>query len=180
MTQKNRQPQLFSGDTEFDGDVQIDGDMTVNGDITRGGSVQTPIIDAGATLALDPLIHAGRTVGMDQASGSTVTLPAATGTGNRYRIVVTTTVTTNDHILICTVGDDLVGVIYQVDTDTADAIAAYPAIAADAMDTITLNGTTTGGLIGDILEVQDIGTGVWALIGYTNANGVVATPIATT
>lgn len=114
---------------------------------------------------------------LNRAAGVAVTLPAATGTGQAYRFVMAATAT-GDHTISCAGTDEFAGVIYQCDTDTSDADVAYPAIAADNFDTITLDGTTTGGLIGDWIEVMDVASGVWALNGVVNANGTVATPLS--
>lgn len=118
-----------------------------------------------------------KTYVLNLAAAQAITLPAATGTGHAYRFVVGITAT-GDKTILCAGTDEYAGVIYQVDTDSSDALVAYPAIAADNYDTITLNGTTTGGLIGDWIEVVDVVTGTWALVGHTNGNGTVATPLS--
>ncbi len=148
--------------------------------LTSGGTGGGAPVLAGATLTLSAAEHNGRTIYWDQASGSVITLPAATGSGAKFRLVVSTTVTSNSHQLLCAGTDEYAGTVYQIDTDTGDAIAAYPALAADDFDDLDLNGTTTGGLIGDWVEVEDIATGVWAINGTTNATGVVATPLTST
>lgn len=113
------------------------------------------------------------------ASGATATLPAASGTGHSYRFVVGTTVTSNAYaIATASDSDEFRGTILQTDTDTSDALVSYPAIAADNFDTISMNGTTTGGLTGDWIEVMDVASGVWAVTGHVNGNGTVATPIS--
>lgn len=149
-------------------------------ELNRSADVSGRLVSAGNTLTLTQAAHDGKTIALDQADGSALTLPAATGTGTRFRVVVSVTVTSNAHSISCAGTDEFVGVIYQVDTDTSDAIVAYPALAADDFDVISMNGTTTGGLIGDWFELEDVASGSWALLGYSNANGTVATPIATT
>jgi len=136
-------------------------------------------VSAGSTLTVTKALHDGRVILLDQADGSVCTLPAATGLGSRYTFIVSVTVTSNVHsIATDSDSDEFVGHTYQVDTDTSDAIAAYPGIASDNFDLISMNGTTTGGLIGDWIEVIDISTGNWAVRMFTNGNGTVATPIA--
>jgi len=140
---------------------------------------RTSLIAGGSTLTLSQELHDGKIILFDQADGSAFTLPAATGTGMRFTCIVSVTVTSNVHsIATDSDSDEFVGHTYQVDTDTSDAIAAYPAIAADNFDTISMNGTTTGGLIGDWVELVDLATGNWAVRFFTNGNGTVATPIA--
>ena len=93
----------------------------------------------GASLALTEAGHAGQTVVSNLAATQAITLPVATGSGNRYRIYVQTTKTGN--LTITTNGsDDLVGML-QV---SSDGSAPAPFL-SDGTDTIiTLNGGSTG------------------------------------
>lgn len=132
-----------------------------------------------ATLTVTQAAHAGRTITLNRAAGITVTLPAATGTGAVYKFVVATTVTSNSNIIqVANATDEFVGVVLQVDTDTTDTLAAYPALDADGFDTITMNGSTTGGLQGDYYTIIDAGAGKFLLNGFQNATGTVATPLS--
>tara|TARA_R110000868_G_scaffold123837_2_gene327651 strand:+ start:2535 stop:3065 length:531 start_codon:yes stop_codon:yes gene_type:complete len=145
-------------------------------EINRAADVSARMIAAGATLAVTLALHDGKTIALDTLAGSVCTLPLATGTGARLRFVVTVAPTSNAHVIKAPSGVDMLsGVIYQTDTDTGDALVAYPAIAADTYDTITLNGTTQGGLIGDVIELEDVVSGTWALVGFVNGNGTVET-----
>lgn len=132
-----------------------------------------------ATLTLTQAAHAGQTVTLSRAAGVTVTLPAATGTGAVYKIAVVTTVTSNaDIIQVANATDEFVGIVYQVDADTGDALVAYPALDADGFDTITMDGSTTGGILGDIYTIIDIAAGKFQLIGHQTGTGTVATPLS--
>lgn len=137
-------------------------------------------VAGGSSLTLTEATHDGKTILLDTAAGTAITLPAATGSGMRVKVIVSATVTSNDHTIACAGTDEFAGVVYQVDTDTSDAVAAYPALAADNFDVITMNGSTTGGLAGDWYMLEDIASGVWALVGYQNGTGVVATPLSAT
>lgn len=132
-----------------------------------------------ADTALTQADHAGKIVTLGSADGDTITLPAAAGTGDVYIIIVDETVTSNNHIIQCVnAADEFLGVIYQVDTDTSDTLAAYPALDADGFDTITMDGSTQGGLKGDKFVLIDIAAGHWNLVGHINATGTVATPFS--
>jgi len=136
-------------------------------------------VGAGSTLTLSKALHHNKIILLDQADGSVITLPAATGSGLKVELIVSVTVTSNVHsIATDSDSDEFLGHVYQVDTDTSDAIAAYPAVVADNFDLISMNGTTTGGLIGDRIKLLDLITGVWAIDMLTNGNGTVASPIA--
>ena len=153
-------------------------DTNENGRATHfsGLAIKPRFLTAAALTLQDK--DAGKTVITDIAATQTITLPAATGTGNVFKVIVGVTATGNKVIQVANATDEFAGMLFQVDTDTADALVAYPAIAADNYDTITLNGTTTGGLIGDVVTITDIASGVFLLEGNTNANGVVATPLS--
>ncbi len=136
-------------------------------------------IAAGSTITLSKAEHDGRIILFDTAGGSVITLPAATGLGTHFTCIVSVTVTSATHQIVTdSDSDEFIGHVYQVDSDTSDAIAAYPGIAADNFDVISMNGTTTGGLLGDWIELVDVSTGNWAIKMFTNGNGTVATPIA--
>lgn len=141
-----------------------------------GGSAPVP---AGATLSLTKAAHDGRTIVFDTAAGSVITLPAATGSGAKFRCVVSVLATTNSHVLQC-VGDDMMqGACGIVDTDSADATIQFAALVGDTFDTITMNRTTTGlGAPGDYVEVEDIIADIWAVRGVIRASGTVATPFS--
>lgn len=132
-----------------------------------------------STVSLTQASHGGQTVTLSRAAGVTVTLPAAAGTGAVYTVIVNTAVTSNaDIIQVANATDEFVGVVYQVDTDTGDALVAYPSLDGDGYDTITMDGSTTGGLQGDRYVITDIASGKFQLIGHQNATGTVATPLS--
>lgn len=130
-------------------------------------------VDANGTNA-----YAGNDIILTIAGAQTITLPAATGSGRRYRVIVGVTATGNKVIQVANSTDEFAGVVYQVDTDTADALVAYPAVDADGFDTVTLNGTTSGGLAGDVVEFVDVASGLFMINGHTCGTGVVATPLS--
>ena len=131
--------------------------------------LQTPVSQEGfvnitAATTLNATDHAGRLMRFNIAAGVTVTLPAATGTGNRYRFCVNTTVTSAADIIAVVGNDSFFGNIFA-SQDSADTVVSWTA-AADS-DQISLNGTTTGGIAGDYIEVTDIATDRWIAWGPT-------------
>lgn len=109
----------------------------------------------------------------------TQTLPAATGSGARFRFVVGA-VNTSNHLIKVTGNDVMYGNIIANSTgDTPDLAQPWPT-AADS-DTITLNGTTTGGqAVGDFVELIDIAADKWLVFGVVTASGTEATPFSAT
>ncbi|MCK5609076.1 hypothetical protein KAR91_44790 [Candidatus Pacearchaeota archaeon] len=151
-----------------------------SGAVTTGeasiGSVPVP---AGGTLTLTRADHNGKTIVFDTAAGSVITLPAATGTGMKFRCVVSVLATSNSHVLKCVGTDMMQGACGIIDTDTSDATIQFAALVGDTFDTITMNRTTTGlAAPGDYVEVEDIIAGVWAVRGLIRADGSVATPFS--
>jgi len=128
------------------------------------------IIALTASASLTASAHAGRLVTLSAAAGLTVTLPAATGTGNVYELLVITTVTSNDYIIqVANATDSFYGGI-----STSTDVAGISELAVAGDDTITMNGSTTGGLIGSWFRVKDGGTGIWMLEGFNCSTGTEA------
>lgn len=130
--------------------------------------------DTGATLTVTEAAHEGRTITLNRAAGQAVTLPAATGSGARYRFYVGTTITSNT-TTIKVVGDDTMSGM----ASGAGAAAGTFLTAADT-DTITFNGTTTGGILGTFVDLQDVAADKWAVEVRMNASSTIATPFSAT
>lgn len=157
----------------------LDGLTATTAELNRAADVSGRLVAAGGTLSVTEAAHDGKTILLDTVAGSVCTLPAATGSGARFRFVVSVARTSNSHVVkvAASTDDEFVGHVYQVDTDTGDAIAAYPALDADGFDTITLDGTDGGADIGDVIEVEDVKAGTWALVAHLHGSGAVGTPL---
>jgi hypothetical protein len=129
-----------------------------------------------ATLAITSALHNGRTITVNKADGSTLTLPAATGSGARFRIVVGTTITSVGLVISPTGNDTMFGTVFGAQ-DGGVTVEAWEAAAGN--NTITLDGSTKGGLKGDIIELEDIAADVWRVLGHVQQTGVQATPFST-
>lgn len=149
-------------------------------EINAVADVSARLVDLDATsLTVTAATHAGKTITLSHtAAESVVTLPAATGTGNVYTFIVAAVNTNNHKIQVANATDEFAGVLLQTDTDTSDTLASYPALAADNFDTITLNGTTKGGFVGDEIVIKDLASGVFQITGHVNGSGTVATPFS--
>lgn len=113
---------------------------------------------------------------LNVASGSTVTLPAATGSGFKYKFMVGTTITSNDYIIQAASADDIMQGLILGAADGGNTVNGWEAAATS--DTITLNGSTKGGLIGDVIELVDAKEGVWIVSGAIAQTGTEATPFS--
>lgn len=150
-------------------------------DIVRTNSVSTRNVQvATAAFAIVQNTNEGRNMLLNNAGGaSTVTLPNATGSGAIYRFTVQAVNTSNYIIKTNRGADTFDGLILNAKTDGSGVMRGWTPAATD--DTITLNGTTTGGSsIGDWVEVRDIAVNQWAVSGNTSGTGTVATPFSDT
>ncbi|WP_085033932.1 hypothetical protein [Ensifer aridi] len=135
-----------------------------------------PIRVTASTLSLTMATHGGATVVAERAAGITMTLPAASGTGVKFRIVVGTTVTSNSlKVQVANATDVMTGTA-TFGQDGADTTVMFET-AADS-DTITMNGSTTGAIKGDIIELEDIASGLWSVTIVGSATGTEATPFS--
>lgn len=128
-------------------------------------------ITAATTLSRNR--HAGAVVNVVNTTGFAVTLPAATGTGDVYTLYYPTTVSSGNHTVVRAGSDVIIGAV-GLSTD----IAGTTMPAASTTATITLNGGTTGGVIGSMLRFTDAISGKWLLEGNLVCTGTEATPFS--
>lgn len=136
-------------------------------------------VAAGAAKSLTVADNSGQTVKLDTAAGSVVTLPAATGSGARFRFLVTVLATSASHkIQVANSSDTMIGIINGTRVDSGNAVLGFAAQAAS--DTITLNRSTTGSVtLGEWVEVEDVAANLWAVSGMLSATGAAfATPFS--
>lgn len=119
-----------------------------------------------ATLSVKRYLHSGRTTVANLATGFTYTLPATSGSGNRYRFVIGTTLTSGTGIIkVANATDVFVGGVLMNDIgDSSAALADYQPTASTS-DTITFTASIGGGKAGDWFDLEDIATGKWAVNG---------------
>lgn len=151
--------------------------------VTDGAALAAfaPVAATAATLTVTRLAHANRTIVMDKSGGITITLPAATGTGDKYRFVVGS-VSTTGYVIKSVVGTDLMeGIIIGASTTDSATDAARTWLSGATDDTVTLNGTTTGGVaVGDWVEFEDLTATGWFVRGMVTQSGSEATPFSDT
>lgn len=128
-----------------------------------------------ASTTLNPS-HVGATVVVNAAAGLTLTLPAASGTGYEYDVLIGTTVTSNSVIIqVANASDVMTGNALNA-ADAGDTAVMFETAAAS--DTITMNGTTTGGIKGDRVVLKDVAANLWAVNVRGSATGTEATPFS--
>lgn len=127
-----------------------------------------------ATVTITDDVHVGQRVVLNRAAGVTATLPAASGSGNRYEFILAADATGDHVIQVASSSDTMMGVAY-LGNDAAGASCFYT---ADTSDTITLDGSTKGGLKGARVVLDDIAANTWAVIVMSEASGIEATPFS--
>lgn len=145
-------------------------------EINRAADVSGRIVNASAaTLTVTEATHEGKIITLDRAAGVTVTLPAATGSGAKYTFITKTTVTSNNNIIQVTGDDTMKGVAWMA-ADGGDSVVAFET-AADS-DTITMNGSTKGGIVGSRIELIDYAADTWNVQCFLQGTGSEATPFS--
>lgn len=148
-------------------------------EIESGGVLHRPIETLAAATSITRADHDGKVL-LLTGTGAAIaqTLPAATGSGAHFKFVVGAVNTSNHVIQVANATDVMQGQIITCSTtDTPDL--AQPWTTASDSDTITLNGTTQGGqAVGDYIELIDIASGKWLVLGFTRSSGTEVTPFS--
>jgi hypothetical protein len=146
-------------------------------EIDAAADVSTRLVAAtAATLTVTVAAHDSKIIVFDRAAGVTATLPAATGSGAVFRFAVGTAVTSNSYkVQVADATDVMSGSLYLTD-QAAGTGTEFSTVAAS--DTITMNGSTTGGLAGGLFTFVDLATNLYAVQGNLIATGAEATPFS--
>jgi hypothetical protein len=148
-------------------------------EINAAADASSYLVDATAsTLTLSAATHGNKLVKLNRAAGIAVTLPAASGSGVRFKLYVGTTVTSNTStVKVANASDTMVGFVHQF-ADGGTTANFYEI--GSTTDTITMDGTTRGGIIGDVIDICDVATNLWLVEVRQSATGVEATPLSAT
>lgn len=135
-------------------------------------AMQPITITASATVNKDT--HCFNTTRLSAAAGLTVTLPASAGKGDWYEFFVLTTVTSNDYIIKVANATDIMQGGVALSTD----IGGTNMLTQSTSDTITMNGSTKGGLIGSWVRLTDVAAGFWKVEGFLVTTGTETDPFS--
>tara|TARA_R110002020_G_scaffold8895_9_gene35732 strand:- start:233 stop:751 length:519 start_codon:yes stop_codon:yes gene_type:complete len=141
------------------------GTVAVAGDNTQYGAAATPM----SKSLLNRTIVNGHTNGFD------MWLPAVSSADAGMWLIIKFGVASGGASVIVTAatGDFLIG--NCTITKATDAVANQAYFASDGTDLIlTLDGTTTGGLIGSEVKLQVNKDGYWSVNGILNGSGTLA------
>lgn len=141
----------------------------------RAKAVQV-IGDAVATRTLTSK-EAGSMSLFDAAAGVVYTLPTPVA-GAEFEFFQTVTTTSNAAKIITNLATEFIlGEVFTYTTATASG--AGFAFDGTTHRAISMNGTTTGGVIGTWVRLRALSTTVWAITGLVVGSGTIATPAAT-
>lgn len=166
--------------------LKVSGTLALNGtsltatatEINRACDTSGRVVAAtDSTLAISEATHDGKVINLNRAAGIAVTLPAATGSGAKYRLILGATVTSNSTTIKVTGNDTMTGNAI-ICNDTDNSVSGFET-AADS-DTITFDGSTTGGIKGNSIELIDLATDLWFVNVTGSATGTEATPFSAT
>lgn len=146
-------------------------------EINRACDTSGRLVIVDDDIALTVAEHDGKTMVLSAAAGAAATLPAAVGSGAKFTFIVAVTAATGAYVIeVADATDVMDGIIYAAD-DTATPAPLVWVTAADS-DTITMDGSTKGGIIGDRIELIDIGANQWAVNGFIKQSGDEASPFS--
>lgn len=141
------------------------------------GLGQTPVNITATPAVLTVAANANR-VHTISVTPVVVTLPASSGSGNTYRFYIKTAATaTESTIKVANATDVLKGIVFCA-TTTSDNAESF--ITTATSDSLEMNGTTKGGVVGDWYEFTDVSTGFYSVRGFSAPTGTEVTPFDAT
>ena len=158
--------------------------LATGAELNRAADVSTRNVPLAVTTAITVAAHEGRTIAMSGAGAArTFTLPTADSdaVGSKFRFVVAE-VNTSGYLIKSARGADVMkGTVIGASTGDSATDAARTWTAGSTDDTITINGTTTGGVsIGDWIEIECLAVNLWVVRGVVVQSGAEATMFSDT
>jgi len=131
-----------------------------------------------AAATLTKKAHGNGLIVWNSTTGAAVTLPASSGDGTKFEILINKLIGSGSlTVVVANATDVMAGVALTVDDDGVPANAWATSATSD---TITMDGSTTGGKVGDKITLIDMATGFWQVNVLSNESGTEATPFSTT
>lgn len=141
------------------------------------GSIYESVIDAATSTQALTEAQSGSIVYLNRAAGVAVTLPSSPTVGTNFTFIVRTTVTSNVYSITSgTAANVYEGYIVAKKAATVDTV--FGAAAPPTNTVVSMNGSTTGGIIGTRLECVYVSTNRWVWTGETLTTGATASPFA--
>lgn len=147
--------------------------------LREGGAKKTSVSLTAASNILNRNDHEGRWILLNRAAGCIAILPPATGSQDEYYIMVQTTQSGGAAVVrVANSSDSMVGNLLITQTTIASAFTGGTMEAlGGGDDTITMNGTTQGGIAGTQVKCIDIAPNLWLVEGILISSGSIITGI---
>lgn len=173
------------GTAEAGKPITLDANLAINGvtiaELVRAADVSARLVThTTSPQTVAPATHEGKTTVLSLATGIAVTLPAASGSGAKYKFVIgLANSAANGHTIATAPTTDIFQGYALVASDNGSG-ADFSWPCASDTNKITLGGTSqaTGGSVGDTVEIEDIAAGVWACRVTARQGGTEATPFS--
>jgi hypothetical protein len=136
---------------------------------------QTPVTITAASATLGAT-HVNRLTVLNRATGIALTLPLATGTGNRYPLAVATTFTGAATVVTAQVTDVIAGNAIIHDTDDA-TVHGFSTTNATTLSLYT-SSNAVGGIVGATVVLTDIANNKWVVEYQSNGASAPSTPFS--
>jgi hypothetical protein len=148
-------------------------------EINRATDTSTRVVTVATTpLAITELAHDGKIIVLTKTDGQAITLPAAIGSGTKLHFIIGAKVASSATTINTAALDNVMSGNAIVATDGASDLV-YAFEAAATANGISFDGSTTGGLKGDSVELIDIAAKTWFVKIVNAATGTEATPFVT-
>lgn len=161
--------------------------LAITGATTLSGALnyKRQVTDTGGVFATPIALteaQSGRVILVDDAAGLDFTLPAiaAAQVGTHFKFLITVSITSNSFKVTAGAGDLLKGGLWFVDFDAAVTAPQGIFLEPDGSDDLimTMNGTTTGGKAGTVVEFIAISATEWFVTGTVAGDGTMVTPFS--
>lgn len=129
-----------------------------------------------AATTLTKKAHGNAVIVWNSTTGAALTLPASSGDGTKFEVVMNKLIGSGTFKLqVANATDVMAGIAVTVDGD-GDSGNAWATSATS--DTISMDGSTQGGKVGDRITAIDMASGFWQVNVWSNESGIEATPFS--
>lgn len=153
--------------------------ITVSAYEASGGGNATPVNTTATSYALTAAVNGNRTLTVS-GTPCVITLPASTGSGVKYRVLLETAATATQTTITASGNSDadvMQGWVHALTTASAGVIGFGTTATSN---TVSLNGTTSGGVKGSTWEFEDAVAGTYRVFGVDAPTGTTVTPFSHT
>ncbi|MES2155740.1 MAG: hypothetical protein V4510_11450 [bacterium] len=131
------------------------------------------VASTSTVITVTAAVHSGRQVILNSTHTTTVTLPASTGGGDIYTFRVGVTGTDGSKIIQVANSTDIIQGA-SIAANTQSTTIGF--LTSATSDTVTMNNTTSGGLLGSVVQLIDIAVGKYLGQVFTITTGNPTTP----